>query len=111
MTLEKVLGVGAVRHWFYLAAKPPHVGVSVDRLASPCIILRHAAVRRGDKAFYQVVPSLVAIVGGAPPGGYEAPRAWIFDGVLNAWVPGIGSPRAWLLGARACPKPGYKVEP
>jgi hypothetical protein len=31
--LEKVLGVGAVKHWFYLAAKPPHLGVSVDRLA------------------------------------------------------------------------------
>jgi hypothetical protein len=31
--LEKVLGVGAVMHWLYLAAKPPHVGVDVDRLS------------------------------------------------------------------------------
>jgi hypothetical protein len=35
MMLKKVLGVGAVRCWFYLAAKPPHVGVGVDGLAFP----------------------------------------------------------------------------
>jgi hypothetical protein len=29
MTLEKVLGVGAVRCWLYLAAKPPHARVDV----------------------------------------------------------------------------------
>jgi hypothetical protein len=33
--LEKVLGVGTMRCWFYLASKPSHVGVSVDGLASP----------------------------------------------------------------------------
>jgi hypothetical protein len=33
--LKKVFGVGAVRRWFYLAAKPPHVGVGVDWLACP----------------------------------------------------------------------------
>jgi hypothetical protein len=31
--LEKVLGVGAVRRWLYLAAKPPHVGVDADGLS------------------------------------------------------------------------------
>jgi hypothetical protein len=36
--LEKVLGVGAVRRWFYLTAKPPHVGVGVDGLA--CLLHR-----------------------------------------------------------------------
>jgi hypothetical protein len=35
MMLEKVLGVGIVRRWFYLAAKPPHVGLGVDGLACP----------------------------------------------------------------------------
>jgi hypothetical protein len=33
--LEKILGVGAMRHWLYLAAKPSHVGVDVDRLGCP----------------------------------------------------------------------------
>jgi hypothetical protein len=33
MMLEKVLGVGAVRRWFYLATKPSHVGVDVNGLA------------------------------------------------------------------------------
>jgi hypothetical protein len=33
--LEKVLRVSAVRRWFYLAAKPPHVGVGVDGIACP----------------------------------------------------------------------------
>jgi hypothetical protein len=28
--LVKVLGVGAVRSWSYLVAKPSHVGVDVD---------------------------------------------------------------------------------
>jgi hypothetical protein len=32
-----------VRH--YLAAKPSHVGVDVDRLAYPCTVLWSAAVR------------------------------------------------------------------
>jgi hypothetical protein len=31
--LENVLGVGAERHWLYLAAKPPHVGVDADGLS------------------------------------------------------------------------------
>jgi hypothetical protein len=35
MMLEKVLRVGAMRHWFYMAAKPPHMGIIVDRLACP----------------------------------------------------------------------------
>jgi hypothetical protein len=30
--LNKVLRVSDVRHWLYLVAKPPHVGVDVDRL-------------------------------------------------------------------------------
>jgi hypothetical protein len=33
--LEMVLGVGVVRHWFYMAAKPPYVGLGVDGLACP----------------------------------------------------------------------------
>jgi hypothetical protein len=33
--LEKVLGVGAMRHWLNLAAKPSHVEVDVDGLACP----------------------------------------------------------------------------
>jgi hypothetical protein len=39
MTLEKVLGVGFVRHWLYLVVKPSHVGVDVDRLACPYTVL------------------------------------------------------------------------
>jgi hypothetical protein len=35
MTLEKVLGVGAVRHWLYLVTKPSYVGVDVDGLSCP----------------------------------------------------------------------------
>jgi hypothetical protein len=35
MMLEKVLGISAVRRWFYLATKPPRVGLSVDGLACP----------------------------------------------------------------------------
>jgi hypothetical protein len=31
--------------WLYLAAKPSHVGVNVDRLAYPCTILWPAAIR------------------------------------------------------------------
>jgi hypothetical protein len=31
--LEKVLIVGAVRHWLYLATKPPHVEVDADGLS------------------------------------------------------------------------------
>jgi hypothetical protein len=31
--LEKVLGVGVVRRWLYLAAKPSHTGVDVDGLS------------------------------------------------------------------------------
>jgi hypothetical protein len=69
MILEKVLGVGVVRHWCYLAAKPPRVGVIVDGLACPCTVLRHAAVRRGGRAFCQVVPCLVAVVGGGASQG------------------------------------------
>jgi hypothetical protein len=33
--LKKVLTVGAVRRWFHLAGKPPHVGVNVVGLACP----------------------------------------------------------------------------
>jgi hypothetical protein len=33
MTLEKVLGVGAVKRWPYLVAKLFHMGVDVDGLA------------------------------------------------------------------------------
>jgi hypothetical protein len=36
--LEKVLGVGIVRRWFSLAAKPPHMGLGVDGLA--CLLHR-----------------------------------------------------------------------
>jgi hypothetical protein len=35
MMLTKVPGVGAMRRWFYLAAKPPHTGVGVDGLTCP----------------------------------------------------------------------------
>jgi hypothetical protein len=35
MMLKKVLGVNDVRHWFYLAAKPPNMGVVVDGIACP----------------------------------------------------------------------------
>jgi hypothetical protein len=31
--LENVLGVNAVRHWFYLVAKPSHVRIDVDGLS------------------------------------------------------------------------------
>jgi hypothetical protein len=64
MTLEKVLGVGFVRHWLYLVVKPSHVGVDVDRLACPYTILWPAAVRREDKASRQTLSCLVAAVGG-----------------------------------------------
>jgi hypothetical protein len=40
-TLGKVLRVGAVRRYLYLAAKPVHVGVDVDELACP--LHRHMA--------------------------------------------------------------------
>jgi hypothetical protein len=46
-----------------------------------------------------------------PFGGCEAPRAWIFDGVLTVRVPNTRSPWVQLLGARACPEPGYEVGP
>jgi hypothetical protein len=39
--LEKVLGVCALRHWFYLAAKLPHMEVGVDGLA--CLLHRPMA--------------------------------------------------------------------
>jgi hypothetical protein len=35
MTLEKVLGVGAVRNWLHLVTKPSHVGVDVDGPSYP----------------------------------------------------------------------------
>jgi hypothetical protein len=34
-TLEVVLGVGVVRRWLYLAAKPSHKGVDIDELSCP----------------------------------------------------------------------------
>jgi hypothetical protein len=37
--LEKVLGVGVVRRWLYLAAKTPQVGVDADELSYPCTVL------------------------------------------------------------------------
>jgi hypothetical protein len=42
---------------------------------------------------------------------HEAPRTWIFDGVLTDQVPGTRSLRARLPGARACPEPGYEIGP
>jgi hypothetical protein len=87
MTLKKVLGVGDVRRWLYLAAKV--LGVSPARCC--------------------LVPSLQWAV--VPFGGCEAPRTWIFDGELTVRVTGTGSPRTQLLGARACPKMGYEVGP
>jgi hypothetical protein len=33
--LEKVIGVGVVRRWLYLDAKPPQVGVDADGLSCP----------------------------------------------------------------------------
>jgi hypothetical protein len=35
MTLKNVLGVDAMRHCFYLAAKPSHAEVDVDGLSYP----------------------------------------------------------------------------
>jgi hypothetical protein len=55
MTLEKVLGVSAVRRWLYLPAKPSHVGVDVDGLACP---LHH------PMTFYHALSCLVAAMGG-----------------------------------------------
>jgi hypothetical protein len=40
-----IFGDVASRHRLYLAAKPSHVGVDVDRLACSCTVLRFATIR------------------------------------------------------------------
>jgi hypothetical protein len=70
---------GCWRHCFtkllYLIAKPVHVGVDVDGLACPCSILWPVAVRRGDRAYCQVLSSRISVVGlWHLSEGCEAPR-------------------------------------
>jgi hypothetical protein len=59
--LKKVLGVGDVRHWLYLAAKPSYVGVDVDGIVGPCTVLRPIAIRRGDMASCQALSCNVVL--------------------------------------------------
>jgi hypothetical protein len=108
--LEKVFGVGAVRRWFYLAAKPPHVRVGVDGLAcppAPSYDMQPSDEGTWPSARCHLILLLQWAV--APPGGCEAPQAWIFDGVLTVRVLNTGRPWGRLPGARACPKLGYEV--
>jgi hypothetical protein len=77
-TLEKVPGVGTVRHWLYLAAKALGVG-----RAKRCLVLSPqwaVAPFLGD-----VKPPSLDICGGAD--------------YLDTYSSSPGSPRAWLSGA------------
>jgi hypothetical protein len=56
-----------------------------------------------------LVPSLQWVVVSFQ--GMRSPQAWIFDGVLTAWVPSTESPWVRLPGAQACAERGYKVGP
>jgi hypothetical protein len=80
--LEKVVGVGTMKRWFYLASKPPHVGVSVDGIAcppAPSYDLQPSDEETGPFARRCLILSLQWVV--VPPRVCEALRAWIFDGV------------------------------
>jgi hypothetical protein len=69
-----VLGDVAVWHWLYLIAKPPHVGVDVDRLACPLhrpTVCDHQT--RGQSLQSGAALSHHATVGGgAFPGGVKS---------------------------------------
>jgi hypothetical protein len=59
--LEKVLGVGVVRRWLYLAAKTPQVGVDADELSCPLHRPNACGCRPGAQSswFEIVLPYLV----------------------------------------------------
>jgi hypothetical protein len=88
MTLEKASGVSAVRHWLYLAAKA--LGVGPARHCLVLLLQWVAAPFPGD-----VKPLGLDICGGV-----DCPGTCRLD---------TGSPRARLLGARACPEPCFHV--
>jgi hypothetical protein len=75
-TLEKVLGVGAMRRWLYMEAKPSYVGAGVDGLA--CSM--HRPTVYGWQAWVQhfligtALFHYVAVVGDAFS-GVRSPRA------------------------------------
>jgi hypothetical protein len=56
-----VLDDVASQHRLYLAAKPSHVGVIMDGLVCPSTVLRYATIKRGDRAFYQMLPCPVML--------------------------------------------------
>jgi hypothetical protein len=67
--LEKVLRVGAMRRWFYLTAKPPHVGVSVDGLAYPLHRPMTCSCQMREQGLCQAPSCLVAAVDGGASRG------------------------------------------
>jgi hypothetical protein len=89
MTLKKeVPGVGAVRHWLYLAAKALRVSPT-----SRCLVL---------SPHWVVVPFL----GNVKPLGLDICGSVDCPGTCS---PNTRSPRVQLLGARACPDMGFEV--
>jgi hypothetical protein len=81
-TLKKVPRVGAVRCWFYLAAKPSHVGVIVDRLAYPLHRPNSYGCQPKVQSFWfeTVLPYLVAkpfLMESLPPRAHMSrPSGW-----------------------------------
>jgi hypothetical protein len=54
--LEKVVGVGVVRRWLYLAVKPPQVGVDADRISYPVHHLSAFGCQPGvHNSWFQIV--------------------------------------------------------
>jgi hypothetical protein len=83
MMSDTVLGDVIVLHWLYLAAKPFHVGVNVDKLAYPLHCpMTCGRQTRGHNSLSSVVFSHRATVDSGAFLGIVRPWDWIFDGVL-----------------------------
>jgi hypothetical protein len=71
-------------HQLYLAAKPSHVGVDVDRLAYPLHRPMACYHQTRDQGFLSgTVLSCHVTMVVASFRGMRSPQAWIFDGVLS----------------------------
>jgi hypothetical protein len=82
--LETVLRDISSWHWFYLDAKPSHVGIDVDGLDCPLHRPRaYSHQTKGQSFLLGAALSHHAVVGGGAFLRVRSPWAWIFNGRLT----------------------------
>jgi hypothetical protein len=94
--------------WLCLAAKPSHVGVDVNGLAySLHRPTTYSHQMRGQGLFLGAILSCHCSGQWHLFGGCEAPKAWIFGGVLTIWIPAL--PNLTWGGKSFLPRDAYPM--